>query len=66
MISEFVNSLLGVSTAFAAYTSTDVTGVTTELTTMITAYLPSLFLLCATLAIARIAYGWVKRALKSR
>ena len=66
MIVEIVNSLLGVSTASAAYAAADVTGVTTELTAMITAYLPSLFLLCATLAIARIAYGWVKRALKSR
>ncbi|MCK4524964.1 MAG: hypothetical protein KAU07_00805 [Candidatus Andersenbacteria bacterium] len=66
MISEIVNFVLGIPSANAAYTAADVTGVTTELTTMITAYLPSLFLLCATLAIARIAYGWVKRALKGR
>lgn len=65
MISSIVNFVLGIPTA-SAYTAADVTGVTTSLTTMITAYLPSLFLLVATLGIARIAYGWVKRALHGR
>ncbi|MCK4744602.1 hypothetical protein KAS41_00905 [Candidatus Parcubacteria bacterium] len=66
MISEIINFVFGIPSAKAAYAAADVTAVTTELTTMITAYLPSLLLLTATLAIALIAYSWVKRALKGR
>ena len=66
MVSEIVNFILGIPTANAAYAAADVTAVTTELTAMITAYLPSLLLLTATLGIAMIAYSWVKRAIKGR
>ena len=65
MIGEILNVFVGIPTA-KAYVATDVTNVTVNLVAMITAYLPSLFLLTATLGIAYIAYGWVKRALKGR
>lgn len=65
MISEIFNFVLNIPVA-RAYTPSDVSDVTVNLTAMITAYLPSLLLLTATLAIALIAYSWVKRALKGR
>ena len=49
-----------------AYNPTDVSGVTTNLSTMIFEYLPALLVLMATLGIAMIAYSWVKRAIKGR
>lgn len=48
------------------HVASNITGVTSILSIMITSYLPSLLLLMAVLVIAKTAYGWVKRALHGR
>ena len=68
MISSIVNTILGIPVANAAYayTAADVTAIGTELDNMLTAYLPAILLIFATLFALGVFSKLVRRWVGSR